>query len=217
MSGTRRRPGRLGAYVEGYRSRLLSLGHTPGTVRGQLRLLGQLGRWMTEVGIEPAELDTARVEAFIAARRTEGHRRVPSMRSFASLLDYLTDAGVITTEGAVPRTGLDRLLGDYREWLVTERGLAPTTVLRYEKTARRFLLQRAGADGDGLLTALTAADVVAFLLQESTRVSVGATKGRVAELRSLLRFLYVKGLTPVALAAAVPPIAGWHDTGIPVG
>jgi hypothetical protein len=25
----------------------------------------------------------------------------------------------------------------------------------------------------------------------------------------------VQGLTPLALSAAVPPVAGWHDTGIP--
>jgi integrase len=46
---------------------------------------------------------------------------------------------------------------------------------------------------------------------------VGAAKGRVAELRSLLRFLYVKGLSEVALATAVPPVAGWRDTGVPAG
>jgi site-specific recombinase XerD len=44
---------------------------------------------------------------------------------------------------------------------------------------------------------------------------VGAAKGRVAELRSLLRYLFVCGLTTTQLAAAVPPVAGWHDVGIP--
>ena len=45
--------------------------------------------------------------------------------------------------------------------------------------------------------------------------SVGAAKGRVAELRALLRYLFVQGLIPLALSAAVPPVAGWHDIGIP--
>jgi integrase/recombinase XerD len=31
----------------------------------------------------------------------------------------------------------------------------------------------------------------------------------------LLRFLYVEGLTATTLATAVPPVAGWHDTGLP--
>jgi integrase len=44
---------------------------------------------------------------------------------------------------------------------------------------------------------------------------VGAAKGRVAEPRSLLRYLYLRGLTRLPLAAAVPPVAGWQNTGIP--
>lgn len=215
MAGTRRKPGRLGPYVDGYRSRLLSLGHTPGTVRGQLGLLGQLGRWMSSEGLASSELDAARVEDFLAARRAEGHRRVPSMRSFAALLEYLTDERVIAPDDASPRNASDGLLVAYRDWLVGDRGLAPLTVLRYEKLARRFLQERTAEDGSRFVEDLTGADVIAFLLQESARVSVGAAKGRVTELRSLLRFLYLKGLTPVELAAAAPPVAGWHDTGVP--
>jgi hypothetical protein len=55
MSGTRRKPGRLGPYVEGYRARLLELGYTPGTVRGMLKVLGQLGRWMESAGVEAGQ------------------------------------------------------------------------------------------------------------------------------------------------------------------
>ena len=66
MSGTRRKPGRLGLFVEGYRVRLLELGYTPGTVRGMLRVLGQLGRWMASEGLEPGEFDAAAIEAFLA-------------------------------------------------------------------------------------------------------------------------------------------------------
>jgi hypothetical protein len=34
-------------YVEGFGARLLELGYTPGTVRNALKVVGQLGRWMT--------------------------------------------------------------------------------------------------------------------------------------------------------------------------
>jgi site-specific recombinase XerD len=214
MAGTRRKPGRLGAYVDGYRSRLLSLGYTPGTVRGQLKVLGQLGRWMASEGVEPAQLNADRLAAFLAARRVEGHARVPSVRSFIPLLEYLADERVLAAEVALPPHGMDALLEEYGNWLVVDRGLAPATVLRYEKTARRFLDQRAVKDA-GDVRSLAMTDVVGFLLPEVSRVSVGAAKGRVTELRSLLRFLFLKGLTPVALGTAVPPVAGWHDTGIP--
>ncbi len=91
----RRKSGPLGPFVEGYRSRLLSVGYTPGTVEGILKVLGQLGRWMQTEGLEPAELNEAHVERFLTARRGEGHPKVPGMRSFVALLEYLRDEHVI--------------------------------------------------------------------------------------------------------------------------
>ncbi|MCX2934282.1 hypothetical protein ORI20_28860 [Mycobacterium sp. CVI_P3] len=51
--------------------------------------------------------------------------------------------------------------------------------------------------------------------RESERISVGSAKGRVAQLRSLLKFLCVRGLTPRLLTTSVPPVAGWRETRIP--
>jgi len=62
------------------------------------------------------------------------------------------------------------LLGEYRSWLVGERGLAATTVARYEKTARRFLQQRAVSGAGFEPAALTGVDVNVFLLAECARV-----------------------------------------------
>ena len=90
-------------------------------------------------------------------------------------------------------------------------------MLRYEVLARRFLQERADAVGNGFVEDLTGTDVVGFLVRECTRLAVGSGKGRVAELRSLLRFLYLTGCTPLPLATAVPPVAGWHDASLPVG
>jgi len=211
----RRRPGPLGPFVEGYRSRLLSVGYTPGTVEGMLKVLGQLGRWMQTEGLEPAELNEAHVERFLTARRGEGNPKVPGMRSFVALLEYLRDEHVIPVVVVLPPSALEELVASYREWLTSERGLAAPTVLRYENSARRFLREYATA-GDGVsVQALTGVDVIGFVLAESARVSLGAVKGRVTELRSLLAFLFLRGLIPVALATAVPPVAAWRDTAIP--
>ncbi len=217
MSGTRRKPGRMGPHIDGFGARLLELGYTPGTVRGLLKDVGQLGRWMASEDVEASQLTSASIDAFLSARRIGGHRRVPSVRSFATLLEYLTGEGVVAPAVVRPLTPVEALLARYRTWLVAERGLAGPTVLRYENLARRFLNERASAVEGRFVDELTGADVIAFLLRECARVSVGAAKGRVAELRSLLRFLYLKGLTPLALATAVPPVAGWHDSTVPAG
>jgi integrase len=54
-----------------------------------------------------------------------------------------------------------------------------------------------------------------FLLSECERVCLGSAKGRVAELRALLRFLHLRGLTERSLAESIPGVAGWRDPTIP--
>lgn len=99
--------------------------------------------------------------------------------------------------------------------MVEERNLSPTTVLRYENTARRFLREQA-VDGDVFEPAdLTGEDVNAFLLRECARVSAGSAKGRVAEVRSVLRFLYLEGVTELRLGNAVSPVGGWRLATLP--
>lgn len=216
MSGTRRKPNRMSPYIEGFAARLLEFGYTPETIRNMLKEVGQLGLWMQSAGLESSQLTKTSIEAFICARRADGYRRVPSARGFEPLLDYLSCQGALVPETA-PSTPVDVLISNYKTWLIVDRGLAAATVLRYENLARRFLEQQEADVGDRFVVDLKGSDVVGFLVRECTRLSVGSAKGCVAELRSLLRFLYLKGLTPLALATAVPPVAGWHDTRVPTG
>ena len=209
MAGTRRRAGRMGPFIESYRQVLIGQGYTPMSVRGVLQHVGALGRWMEASGIEPTDLNVGVIDEFVAFRcslRAFGR----STRSMESLLAHLRDLGVV---GPEPVPVVDPLLEAYRVWMLEERGLAPLTVLRYEKLAVRFL----ATIGDRPLGSLSGGDVNRFLLAEASRLSVGAAKGRVAEIRSLLRFLFVTRRVERDLAASVPPVAGWRDQGVPRG
>ncbi|QYB00300.1 tyrosine-type recombinase/integrase (plasmid) [Rhodococcus sp. USK10] len=212
-TSTRRKPGRMGPFIEGYRTWLLGLGYTRGSVVNMLAIAGDLGRWMDVRDLAPDGLDRVVVAQFRSACRDAGMHCAPGPRGLDPLLNYLEHVGVLVGAAATA-TPVEELVEHYRSWLVADRRLADATVVRYAKLARSFLSQRVTEDS-GWVGSLTGADVVAFLLRESGRLSVGSTKGRVAELRSLLKFLYLAGLTPQPLATALPPVAGWHDTGVP--
>jgi site-specific recombinase XerD len=200
----------MAPFVEGYRSDLEARGYSPGTARNMLQVLGQIGRWMEATSLDFSRLDAQRMEEFFAYRAA-GWRRRAEPAIVRSILDYLAREGALSPLGGPEPGPSDDLLASYRDWLVEERGLAQTTVIRYVRTSRIFLDQReTGAD----LAGLDGVEVNRFLLAEARRCSVGAAKGRVAELRSLLRFLFVTGRIPRALGAAVPPVAGWHDVGL---
>jgi site-specific recombinase XerD len=213
MTGRRRKPGRMGWFIDGYRAWLVGRGYAPGTVINMLAMAGDLGRWMDARDFAASDLDRVMVAEFRDAMRTAGMRNVPGAHGLDRLLQYLEHEGV-RAASAVPATPVEELVQRYRRWLVGDRGLAEATVERYVKLARLFLTQRS-TELVHSVENLTGTDIVAFLLQESDRLSVGSVKGRVAELRSLLKFLYLQGLTPRPLATVVPPVAGWRDTGVP--
>ena len=213
MTGRRRKPGRMGWFIDGYRAWLAGRGYAPGTVINMLAMAGDLGRWMDARDFAASDLDRVMVAEFRDAMRTAGMRNVPGAHGLDRLLQYLEHEGV-RAASAVPATPVEELVQRYRRWLVGDRGLAEATVERYVKLARLFLTQRS-TELVHSVENLTGTDIVAFLLQESDRLSVGSVKGRVAELRSLLKFLYLHGLTPRPLTTVVPPVAGWRDTGVP--
>ena len=215
MSVTRRKPGRLGPFVDGYRVWLLEAGYTPKTVRWMLRDLSRLGRWMDAEDVQIGALTVAGVESWLAARRAADGYRVPTVRALRALLSYLGEVGVMGEEEPPALSPVEALVDEYRQWLIADRGLAAMTVLRYETLARRFLTARVTPADELGVAGLDGAVVSRFLLGECDRVCLGSAKGKVAELRSLLRFLHIRGFTPRSLAESVPGVAGWRDTTIP--
>jgi site-specific recombinase XerD len=213
VSGTRRKPGRLGRYVEGYRACLLELGYSPLSVTHSLTALGHLGRWMQREDVDVDQLDDRAVKAFLAAHANERGR--PPTAGVWPLLDYLRAEGVVAPESAAVLSALDRLIADYRAWLLGERELAPATVRGHAKLAHHFLSERISPDGTLDLAHLAGADVTEFLLGECTRVKPGSAGCYASRLRSLLRFLTLRGLTQPGLADCVPAVASWHDAAIP--
>jgi len=208
--------GPLAGYAAGYQRELERCGFSPRAVRGHLGVMGQLNRWLAAERLSAADLAVARAGQFFAARRAAGQRRVPTMQTLAPLFAFLQDQQALPPEPAAA-TPAEELLASYRRYLARERGVAPLTVLRYERMARRFLLgriSRAGAETGA--ENLSGAEVTAYLVECCSRLrTTGSAKREAADLRSLLRFFYLKGITVTDLGTAMPPVAGWRNTRLP--
>jgi site-specific recombinase XerD len=214
MANPRRQAGVLASHVEDYRAWLARHGYTGQTIRNMLKDLGQAGLWLSRQGLDARDLDEERLEQHLADLRKAGRRRVTGPRGMAPLLTFLREAGVVPAAQA-SASPAESLLKRYRSWMESERGLSAATMLRYEKTARRFLAEQATDGGMFAPQRLTGADLNAFLLRECARVSAGSAKGRVAELRSLMRFLHLHDVTAANLSGAVPPVGGWRFASVP--
>lgn len=207
--------GPLAVHADGFREELARLGYTPGSREIQLWWVGRISRWLAEEGMDASALDERAATQFLEVVET-GRRRTPTVRTFAPLLSWLRHQGLVPPASPPPMSPLDELLVRYERWLVDERGLMARTIARYVVTARRFLSLRVSPANALGVDGLTGKEVTEFLLAEAAGgLGIGGVKGRVAELRALLRFLHVEGMLPNASAVAVPPVAGWRDAGLP--
>jgi site-specific recombinase XerD len=170
--------------------------------------MAHLSRWLVEQRAEPVALTPEVVEQFLGSRRA-------GRRAVGPLLSYLRDLGVVP-QPATADTPLERLLAEYRDYLVRERGLVAGSVELRERVARLFL----GELPEPLelaLQRLQAGDVTAFVVGQcrERRRGVAWSRTLTSGLRSLLRYLHLAGRIPVGLAQAVPSVAGWRLASLP--
>jgi integrase/recombinase XerD len=208
--------GPLVQFADGFLRRLMRRGHSPGAAKHHLLLMGQLNRWLSAEGLTVGGLTPRVVEEFLAARLADGRRRGLTSASLAPLVEYLTDLRVLPEVPVLVPTSRDVLLARYRHHLVRDRGLTASTVLRYERFASRFLALRAARTGVDIgIENLASPEVSAYLLEASSRLVVESAKREAADLRALLRFLYLDGLLETDLGTAMPPVATWRGTRLP--
>jgi len=116
---------------------LIGRGYAPSVVVRSLTTLGHLGRWLERNALAVDQLTAGAVSTFLAEYRVD-RGRLPGA-SVWPLLEYLGAEGAVLPAVVAP---VEQLVGEYREWLVCERGLAPVTVRASEQFARQFLARR---------------------------------------------------------------------------
>lgn len=207
--------GPLAAYAEGFREVLLGRGYTWGSAARQIHLMAHVSRWLDANGVGPDQLTPAAVARFVEARRAEGYVGLLSVEAVTPLIDYLRDLGVVAPQPPVfAASGAERLIADYAEYLVAERGLAAASLRSYVGVARRFL-DDVSVGGELDLEGMGAVAVTQFVQRECGRLGAASAKVTVKGVRSLLRFLYLDGRVGVLLSAAVPAAAGWRLAALP--
>ena len=207
--------GPLAQYMSGFREELERQGYKPNSVADQLRLMAHASRWLAGRKLDVGDLDASRVQGFLKARRAEGYVLWLSPKAMEPMIGFLRgiDAAPLPTM-TPPTTPAGVLLGEYRGYLVSERGLAPGTITSYMHTAGLFLRWWAG-DGGLRLDHLDAKTVIDFVLAETKGRRVGSAKDVVCGTRALLRYLFAAGQIEVQLAVAVPKVAAWALSGLP--
>ena len=204
--------GPLARYAVHFEEDLAEQGYR--SARDHLYAMAQVSRWLASENLDAEDLTAAGVEQFLCWRRAAGYVSSLSLSKMSPLLHYLQGTGVVPTfKPITPMTPVGLLIERYRCYLA-ERSLSAPSIRNYTGVARDFLLSLS-MNSELDLETMTTARVTEFVLSECRRQKVASAKAMTTRLRSLLRFLYVVGLTSNELAGAVPSVASWRLASLP--
>ena len=160
--------GPLASYEESFGAALVRAGYQPSSAKGLVLVMAHLSRWLEAAQLGTADLSQKVVSAFLSTRREAGYAKYLSPKALRPLLDHLRGLGAMREESAAVAP-IEELTGRYRRYLAAERDLAPRSVDLYVRSVRPFVARFYVAVGGLRLDEVRAADVAAFVVEQSRR------------------------------------------------
>lgn len=223
-SGTSKRrrcmdAGTLWPSVWAFTDYLTALGYTHKSVIPCLSAARHFAVWLANSSIAPFEINASTVEQFLhhrcqCPRRRAAHISACSIGRTYQFLRFLVGNGVLPVS-ILPVTSstepTNELITEFLEWLRHHRGLAEATITGYNREMKA-LLPVLGPDP----TTYDASLIRRVVLKEAeTRLSCDI-KYITKTLRGYLRFLVARGMCRPGLDQAVPTIARWRLSTLPL-
>jgi site-specific recombinase XerD len=180
-------------------------------VREKRIFVVRLSRWLSSRGLLLKEFNEQQLERFQA--KYPDCARDGNLLTGHQLLAYLRSTSVIPP-APIDHNPVAELTRRYESFLLSERGLAPVTVVDHLRIVRSFLSQRFGKK-PLRLQELQPRDLHRFILGEARRISRSRAQKAAGSLRPLMRFLRQRGLIESDLVAAIPRVATWRLSHLP--
>lgn len=206
------RSGPLGAYIELVAAQYIEQRYSRCYRAASLLSIGRFGRWLKRSHLKPRDIDEQLIDRYLHRSSARLHCSAPP--ALRNLLRVMRAAGACPPPVLIAR-GPDQVLeDDFREYLVTECGLAARTVEHYTEAAHAFLTA-SPSEEDRVWSALTAGDVLTFVRRHAETRIAAHVQPLCTGLRAFLRYLRFRGEIQSDLAASVPRIAHWRLAMIP--
>lgn len=206
--------GPLSPILESYADFLNEEGFSLESFLSKTRFVMGFSRWLHRKRIDMADLTVSVGERFLRDRMPCGHGDPTTLKHFFT---WMCSEGLIPAQAlqAREKSEVEALVDEYSAYLLTERGLASTSVMVYASLGHRFL-RHTCASGRLDLNALTAQKIRSFILHEARRYRTSkAASLLTVVVRSFLRFVHYRGYVDRSLLGAVPAVAHWSMASVP--
>ena len=179
-----------------------------------LSLTGRLLGWLSRVHLELTDLDERVLDRYLAWRARRQTIQAGDRAALKRLLSVLRETNQIPLALTPPRLPEDEIFQKFADTLQQERGLAPKSIVRHLPIIRRFL-REVCPGGASDLGRIRQEDVIRYVERHARDASAASGKAMCWALRAFLRYLYCKGLNPLALAGCVPSMRRWRQASLP--
>lgn len=206
----------IAEHIDAFADWLHGAGYTAITVEGRLRSLAGWTDWMRTAGYTAQDLLSGleACRAMLAHEERVPFRRGPNRHSLAAasvFIRFLRERGVLPVPAVAP-SATERwpLLGEFRSWMCTNRGLTETSLDVYEG----ILIGLLDDLGDDPRT-YSAESLRTFVLDRAKPHGIERAKSVAVAVRSFLRFLGATGRCAAGMDYAIPGYACWQLAAVP--
>jgi integrase/recombinase XerD len=210
----------LGDWIELYVAYLDARGHPPGVIQQYAQAVEHLGAWLSSEHIAIDAVTRATIASFLHDHLPHCQCPTPAptclyqVRAALAHLPHVPGIHLSSAQPASARNPVDVAVEHYGRYLRETCGLAESTCTYRARYAREFLRAKF-ADGPMKSETIRPEDVMAFAAGYAARCRPQSAQVAASSLRSLLRFLQLRGECESALVAAVPHIPSWRLDHLP--
>jgi integrase/recombinase XerD len=205
----------LQLYIDSFVNHLNAKRYVSQSVAVKRSIVRAFARWSQSKQIGIDDLCECHLAAFVKRRPPKPFSEV-EMRTLRQFLMYLrVEHGLPFLAASESASPADKLAQRYIDYLRSDRGLAKNSILVYAPCVRDFLVYRLAQKGGLSLRTLDAETIRAFLMERIAHRSSEPARLFTIALRSLLRFLFLRGETPRDLSPAVPLVRTYRHSTVP--
>jgi integrase/recombinase XerD len=211
------RGGPGGDLLAGFAEALSEAGYARITARRHIRGAEHFLYWAGKAGIAADGFDDQVVSRFalhLKQCRCPGYghgNRSDVLRGARLFVEQAQRAGSGVACATTPCSTEPVLLCAFGQWMREQRGTCAATLYNYSIPLRR-LIARVGGDP----RRLDAQGLRQFVLEAVQKSGWAAAKNCTTAVRMFLRFLIAEGQCPAGLDAAIPVVAHWRLSSLPV-
>lgn len=210
---TKLKQGPFWPYLEEFAEQLVTEGYVRESIRVQVKLIDAFGRWLRKNGITLQGLLQADTKRFLKYRNRRQNPGRSDEAAIKRLLRILRDRLVVAPEPMLVQTSAMSITAKFVCYLREERGLAASTIMRYQSVLLQFFNEVFG-EANVELSTLTPSHIIDFVKKEAV-IRKTQAKAITTSLRCFLRYSWYQGWTSIDLSAAVPRVATWTMANIP--